>query len=731
MAREVYIRSTFDKGNSEFTQEGGILLNGVDMVNTGFISTGKLTGVADLTTSRLYVTGGAEITGNITIDAGAEVAFTNKAVKDPESEFAVNGLKLTGKIAMYDTSSLIVSGTLSSGSKTITVNTEGDGLVGSNVLVRAEGGLDSWSLIWGNDLNAGSYGVLRSSTEIILYSIDDLFVNSAFAGYEEGDSVIINGKTFLYGYNAFATVEDATYFATTRSFNSRIAILNDQSGMDVDAEGFDVKLINSTVGSVTAKNIYVESDSALDNIVSSNTLTINASAVLTINDTIPEGLPIVIDAADGSGSRQVLHYDSDRVYIDESQVSVLAPVGNTSYAASVSWTGDVFLKADANIFLFAEDAEIVDGSVDRATGDVLFYGVNAFTDEASAAAAARASGGTLYLVDGSNKIRAIEGVSDVAIEYSGANSIYGSEGDTFVSDQDYSVKLAGVTSSAKVYGLNKSVQMSGDYTFVMTDSNLTSNQSAIYITGNDVNNVINGNINAELINVRTVGRQDVPWGNGGWNEGIYLGYGSFGTDPNAPIDINVTLRGVTASKSGFYGIQTQPSDGTTSGSDISTSNTPKDQQVRQDINANINIKVYDSVIGGTFTVLNTNNEHWDANGASLLNTYFSSGSITVEVGNTDFGTEGNWRNIRLGASLQLGGKAIQEFNVPNTLHIVATENGTTTRASYINEWDTIIVDATAQLITPSSIFSFSRLSRFLPPRWRKPFTRVTISSWAS
>ena len=705
---QIYIRSSFDRVTSVFTQDGGIALGGVDMVNTGdaaFISTGFLTGVKNLTTNRLYVTGGAEINGNITIEAGAEVAFTNKAVKDPASEFAVNGLKLTGKIAMYDTSNLIVSGTLTSGSKTITVNTEGEGLVGSNVLVRAEAGVDSWTINWGEGLSDSSYGVIQSSSEIILYSVGELFVNSDFASYEEGDSVIINGKTFLFGYNAFATVEDATYFATQKGFTtSRIAILNDATGMDVDAEGFDVELINSTVGTVTAKGIFVESDSKIATIAAATAgLTIDADAVLTITDAVPADLAVVIDASEGSGARKVLSFDPSKVEFSEGQVTVQAPVGNTSYTAAIAG-GDVFLKADANIFLFAADAEIVDGTVDNATGDVLFAGVNAFTDEAAAAAAANAAGATLYIADGSNKIRAIEGVSSIAIEYSGASDVYGSDGDAFVSDQDYSVQIAGVTSSAKVYGLNKSVNMSGDYTFVMTDSNLTNAQSAIYIVGNDVNNVVNGNIKAELTNVRTVGRQDVPWGNGGWNEGIYLGYGSFGTDPNAPIDIDVTLRNVTASNSGFYGIQTQPSDGTRSGADdTSTSSTPKEQQVRQDINANINIKVYDSVIGGTFTVLNTNNEHWDANGASLLNTYFSSGSITVEVGNSDFGTEGNWRNIRLGASLQLGGKAIQEFNVPNTLHIVATENGTTTRAAYINEWDTLIVDATAQLVLSNEV----------------------------
>ena len=54
-------------------------------------------------------------------------------------------------------------------------------------------------------------------------------------------------------------------------------------------------------------------------------------------------------------------------------------------------------------------------------------------------------------------------------------------------------------------------------------------------------------------------------------------------------------------------------------------------------------------------------------------------------------------NIRVGLSLEGGGKAPQAFNVPNTLHIVATDANTVTYASYLCEWDAIIVDATAQL----------------------------------
>ena len=78
---EFFFRSTVDNDSyGTFHQDGGLYLNGVDVVNTGFISTGFLRGVNNLSTGKLYVTGGAEITGNITIEAGAEVAFLHSAV---------------------------------------------------------------------------------------------------------------------------------------------------------------------------------------------------------------------------------------------------------------------------------------------------------------------------------------------------------------------------------------------------------------------------------------------------------------------------------------------------------------------------------------------------------------------------------------------------------------------------------------------------------------------------
>jgi len=718
---QIYIRSSFSRETSEFSQDGGITLKGVDMVNTGddaFISTGFLTGVKNLTTSKLYVTGGAEITGNITIEAGAEVAFTNKAVKEGTpayDKFKDTGLILTGNISMYDTSNLIVSGKTVTG-KTLTINAAQDGLIGSNEIVKSEGGLDSWTISWGEGLEAGDYGLAKSDTSIVIYSIDELFVNSAFAGYEDGDEIKINGKTFLFGKNAFATVEDATYFATTMGYTkSSIAIWNDATGMDVDAEGFDVSLYNSTVGSVTAKNIYVGDKSVITTVAASTGIVIDDDAKLIISGTIPDGLPIAIDAADGSGARSVLDVDPAQITLADGQVTVMPPLGNTSYSVDVTDAGKVYLIADANIFYApglyttegeGEEAKLVptfaDGDIDAATGDALFNGVNVFADKDAAVAAAKAADATLYLV-GVSRAESFEGVDTVALEYTGNSSIYGNtvaDGETFESTTPISTTVSGSSSSAKLYGIAKSYNVSGDYTFTASNVVLSNAESALYITGNDVNNVMNGNITAELTNVRVQGRQDRPWNNPGrsWNEGIYIGYGSFGTDSEKPIDINVTLRGVTSSNSGFYGIQTQPSDGPHD-IDTSTSGIAPEDQVRQDINANINIKVYDSVFGGTFTVLNTNNEHWDANGASILNTYFSSGSITVEVGNTNFGSN----NIRLGASLQLGGKAIQEFNVPNTLHIVATENGTATYASYINEWDTLIVDATAQLVIENEL----------------------------
>ncbi len=193
---ELYFKAVSTQ-DGQFIQDGGLFLGGVDVVNTGFISAGSLSGVKNLTTSKLYVTGGAEITGNITIDAGAEVAFTNKADSSVE-----NGLTLGGSIYMGDTSRLVVSGNLSTtGTKTITVNV-GD-LEGVQEIVRAEGGVNDWTIKLAGD-NAGLYTYTKDDYSVTIYSVDELYVNSKFSADQK---IVINGETLVYGVNAFSSVD--------------------------------------------------------------------------------------------------------------------------------------------------------------------------------------------------------------------------------------------------------------------------------------------------------------------------------------------------------------------------------------------------------------------------------------------------------------------------------------------------------------------------------------------
>ncbi|MBR4717665.1 MAG: hypothetical protein IKP09_06365, partial [Lentisphaeria bacterium] len=246
---DIYFYATSSR-EGVFTQKGGLSLNNVDLVNSGFISAGTLTGVKNLTTSKMYVTGGAEISGNITIDAGAEVCFTNKANQE-----LANGLTLGGSITMGDTSNLVVSGDLSTtGAKTITVNC-GD-LIGVNEIVRAEGGVNAWTIKLAG-VNAGNYEYVQTETSVVIYSTDQLFVNSGFSADAD---CYVDGNKLAFGKNAFATVADAVAAAKA---GTKIVITGDATGMDVNAAAFDVVIDGSVVGDVTAKSVSVTSDSTV------------------------------------------------------------------------------------------------------------------------------------------------------------------------------------------------------------------------------------------------------------------------------------------------------------------------------------------------------------------------------------------------------------------------------------------------------------------------------------
>ena len=651
---ELFIRSAFSR-EGVFTQDGGLILGGANFTNTGFVSVGSLSGVNNLTTSKMYVTGGADITGNITIDAGAEVAFTNKA-----NDTVVNGLTLGGSITMADTSVLVVSGDLStSGTKTITVNV-GD-LIGSNEIVHAEGGVNAWTIKL-TGAKAGLYEYAKTDTSVVIYSVDQLFVNSQFSADAD---IVVDGNKLVFGKNAFASVADAVAAAKS---GAKIVIAGDKTGMDVAASGFDVVLDDAVVGDVTAKTVSVTSDSKVNSIVSASSLEIDAGAVLSVTETIPTALHIVIDAEEGSGSRLVLDVDPTKVALSLDNVVILGPAGK-AYTAQIlagegetapAHAGDLYLISQDNVYFLKSTDPFVDGDTfDKATGDALFANVNVFATREAAEAKAAEVGGVLYLV-GFSTGDGQKGSSDVttAFEFNGGGSgLYGTGGSSYTSNEDHTTILVGTAVTTSVYGLNKYVNTTGDFDLIVNNSST----GTFYITG-ATNGTMDGDITATITNSNL--------------GSTYIGYGNFGTDEDAPISIDITVQ--NSRLGAFFGINTEPGN--------------MNPEARQDINADINIKIYDSVIGGTFTVLNTNNEHWNGNGASLLQTYFTAGSINVEIGGSSVAD-----NIRTGLSLELAGKAPQAFNVANTLHIVATDNSTVTNASYLCEWDTIIVDATAQL----------------------------------
>ena len=685
---ELFFISTVDNdAQGTFHQDGGLILNNEDLVNTGFISAGSLKGVKNLSTSKLYVTGGAEIKSNLTIDAGAEVAFTNKA--NPE---VTNGLTLGGSIFMADSSNLIVSGDLTTtGSKTITITVGDNKLIGANEIVKAEGGVNAWTINWkvGEEVKAendGPYSLVRTDTSIVIYSQDELYINSKFSDedYEEGESVVINGKTFLYGMNLFGSVEKAVVYNETKSLNAKLRIFDDATGMDVDAAAYDVILDNSTVGKISAKSINVVSDSTFASIQDGD-LYIDASALATMTGTMVAGSKIYVDATKGSGSRLVFDVPS-KFYLDPDRVTVLAPdgksYGKTVLGGNTEHTGDLFITSTDNVYtgpgLFTKGEgdvytpSFVDGEAfDKATGDALFNGTNVFLNRADAEAAATAASGSIYLVGyttDSEELKKSEGINTVFETASGGTAAFSG-----ASVGGGVIELAGASLSSRIYGIAaKYDEATGNVDLSMDKVNTG---SGVRLTGDDWTNVTNGNINATITNSRT--------------GAIYVGSGSFGTDESKPIDINVTIQ--DSNIDAFYGIQTRAvqEGGNTERDREFVDPNPNNKQI---INANLNLKIYDSVVGGTVTALNTDDVHWDGYGATLLQTYFTAGSINFEIGNSTL-----TNNIRTGLSLEGAGKAPQAFNVTNTLHIVATDKGNVTTASYLCEWDTIIVDATAQL----------------------------------
>ena len=677
---EIYFRSSFSQ-EGEFAQEGGLVLNNIDVTNNGFISAAFLTGVKNLTTSKMYITGGAEITGNLTITAGAEVAFTNKA-----NDSITDGLTLGGSITMADTSALIVSGELTtSGTKTITVNC-GD-LIGYNEIIRAEGGINDWTIKLAG-ASAGNYALVKDEVSVLIYSTDEVFVNAAYT--EDGDNYF-DGNKLLYGKNAFATVAEAVAAAKS---GAKIRILGDYKGADVAAANFDVILDGATnVGSVTAKTLKVVADSDVKSVVAAGSLTINASALLTVAETLPTALPITVDASAGAGSRLVLDVDPLFQTLSESQVTVISPSGK-SYAKRIlggetDHAGDLYIVSNDKYAYYVpslyktEDEALVptfvDGEAfDRATGDALFADVNTFGDKDKAIQAAKDIKGIFVLVGDvvNNAVGEADVLTMIEVDRARGDSGAGraivgihDDGNTmYVSDQDHTTIIAGSTSTGNVYGLTRWYDMSGDYTLIVQDS--VSTGTALWITGNTHGNVMNGDITAVIT--------------GSTFNNVYLGAGSFGTDETKPINIDVTIR--DSRIDGFYGIHTQRGN--------------NDPANRQDINANFTVRIYDSYIdGGTVTFLNTNNDNYSGTDVTQLQTYYTAGSITLELGGV-YMPEGN---IRIGGSLEVSGKAMQAFNVPITVHVVATENSTVTHCDWVCDVDTLIVDATAQLLIDNAL----------------------------
>ncbi len=383
---------------------------------------------------------------------------------------------------------------------------------------------------------------------------------------------------------------------------------------------------------------------------------------------------VVIDAEEGFGSRLVLDVDPEKVQLDAGSVTVISPEGK-AYTALVlagegetvpAHLGDLYLISNDYVYFRKGNPAFVDGDTfDAATGDALFAGVNVFETRADAEAKALEVGGVLVLVGFNTSDTDVKGSSTVttAFEFApgGSSSLYGTDGDIYEGG-DHTTMMIGSTVGTTVYGLNKAFNTSGNFTLIVKDSVFSG--ANFYITGNTYGSVMNGNIKAEITGSTIAG----PSGTN--NYSAYIGYGNFGTDEENPIDIDVTIKD---SRLGVF-------------RGINMSGTTATQ-----INANINITVLDSTIGGHFYVINT--ADWVANaGANIYQSTYTAGSITVTMGGSSV-----TNTVRPGDSLTHGANALQVFNAPTTLHIVATEDSAVTQADWVMEWDTLIIDADARL----------------------------------
>ena len=116
--------------HDKYGQYGGIALNNVDMVNTGkdaFISTGRLTGVRNLTTNRLYVTGGADISlevMNVVVSTectyhdvycGSEVEYGQLIGTPARFKTAKNLVEKALEVNKKESSNTVVSGLIVTG----------------------------------------------------------------------------------------------------------------------------------------------------------------------------------------------------------------------------------------------------------------------------------------------------------------------------------------------------------------------------------------------------------------------------------------------------------------------------------------------------------------------------------------------------------------------------------------------------------------------------------------
>jgi autotransporter passenger strand-loop-strand repeat protein len=760
----IYVNGDLSVSGGIFTNSGVIYASSLDyssislssdLDNTGTIYASNLNGAKNITTSSLFVAGDASMDGDLTVNANSNVAFQNgiygygNVAIDATSTLSVGGSSFDGdgKTLTVNVGDMIGYNEIlraNDGADSWTINfaglNKGDyeylasktSIIvysASEVFVNSSFSADSDCIVDGHKLLYGKNAFAS--------------VAEAVAGARSGATIVIVGDKSGMDVNAgnFAVVLDGSEVGTVTTTKG-ILVTSDSKAKSI----------------ASASDLTIEAGAVLavaDTIPADLPIVIDASngsgsrLVLDVDKTkvtLSEDQVTVVGKP--SYGKQVLGGESAHagdLYLISNDVVFSAPMWYVEKEIDVQVIVDGVPQVDGDGNPVTEKQTVivpsfVDGDFDKATGDALFDGVNVFQTKSAAESEARSVSGTIVIVDHMTKNQ--NGFTDVNTAFevdmvgaSGNSSIYGGvASDTrFTATGDHTTMILGSTMRGNLYALAKTATIGADYTytFVMKDSyqfQADNSSHGTYFVARDNGSQVDGDVYVTISNSSLNGQPSTTVGgvstingdlhydisgstfagglrlttnnlgatlNGNVDAEIsgssitdfYVAYGNIGTSADAPIDLDVTLKGSRAANIRAFRLS-------------------EDANAQTVINANLNLTILDTIVTGGFYALYTGDWRGD-NNVTLRYTSYNSGSMTVTLGGT---TVGGWDGnnttngqIHAGDSLTHGRNALQNFNVPTTLHIVKGEQSETTNVHWVMEWETIVIDADATLVVNHDI----------------------------